>query len=64
MIRNNGIKGQFDTEKAYDSIINSTEFNSVTRNKISSTSSTGIMAQQLNQENFDTFLEKRNRKPN
>ena len=59
MIQNNRIKNHNDTEKAYDSIINSSEFNFNTRNKISITSDMKAITQQLNTGSFDTFIEKK-----
>jgi hypothetical protein len=53
------MKNHDDTEKAYDTIINSTEFIFNTRNKIGINSDIKAMAQQLNTESFDTYLEKK-----
>ena len=59
MIHNSRMKNHNDTEKAYDSIINSAEFIFNTRNKIGINSDIKLEVQQLNTESFDTYLEKK-----
>jgi hypothetical protein len=59
MTHNSRVKNHNDTEKAYDTIINSTEFIFNTRNKIGINGDIKAMAQQLNTESFDTYLEKK-----
>ena len=62
MLQNNTVKSNNDIEKAYESIINSAEFNYCAQNKMNPRINMQTKIKTLETESFDNFPDKRNRK--